>query len=341
MAKAANQKLKLLYLSRILLERTDALHVMSVPDLIAALAEYEIRAERKSIYDDIEALRLYGLDIERRSERPSGYYIASRSFEMPELKLLVDAVQSSKFITHKKSAELISKIESLASVYEARDLQRQVYVSGRIKAMNESIYYNVDKIHAAISEDRQITFTYFEWTVEKKRQLRRGGALYTVSPYALIWDDENYYLLAFDAPADQIKHYRVDKMMHIEMGQAARAGQQVFARLDMASYTKRVFGMFGGNIEQVKIEFTDRLAGVVIDRFGKDIYMRKTDEHHFLIVAEVEVSPLFLSWVLGFGREAKILSPPQLAAQLVRQLEETAALYRDETAKEDHTHAPA
>lgn len=328
MAKSANQKLKLLYLARILCQRTDPHHVMGAPELIAALAEYEIKAERKSIYDDIEALRLFGLDIERRSERPAGYYVASRTFEMPELKLLVDAVQSSKFITHKKSSELIAKIESLASRYEAHDLQRQVYVSGRIKAMNESIYYNVDKIHAAISEDRQISFTYFEWTVEKKRRFRHDGAPYTVSPYALIWDDENYYLLAFDMQADKIKHYRVDKMMHINMSAAKRAGREVFDQIDMASYTKRVFGMFGGKTEQVRIEFSDRLAGVVIDRFGKDIYMRKSDAGHFIIVAQVELSPLFLSWVLGFGTEAKLLAPQHVVDSLLGQLADTAALYR-------------
>ena len=212
MAKSANQKLKLLYLQKYLLEHSDENHPVTVADMIAYLAGHDISAERKSIYDDLEALRQFGLDIIKTSGRSTGYFVGERDFELPELKLLVDSVQSSKFITHKKTLSLIKKIESLASVHDAQLLQRQVYVRGRVKSMNESVYYNVDEISAAINADRSIKFKYFEYSVAKERRFRKNGAIYQVSPFALIWDDENYYLLGWDANAEMFKHYRVDKM---------------------------------------------------------------------------------------------------------------------------------
>lgn len=196
MPKSPNQKLKLLYLMEILLQQTDERHPMTVPEMISELARHGVAAERKSIYNDLESLRTFGLDIVQTKSRTTGYYIGARSFEVPELKLLVDSVQSSKFITHKKTLALIKKIEGLASIYDAQLLQRQVYVRGRVKSMNESVYYNVDEIADAISRDRQIRFHYFEYTIDKQRHYRKDGAFYIVSPMALMWDNENYYLLA-------------------------------------------------------------------------------------------------------------------------------------------------
>ena len=319
MAKNPNQKLKLLYLMKILLENTDEDHGMTMPELIASPAGFGISAERKSLYDDIEALRLYGLDIERTGRR---YFVADRIFELPELKLLVDAVQSSRFITHKKSTELIKKVESLASQHQARLLQRQVYVSNRVKAMNESIYYNIDKLHTAISQAVRITFRYFEWTIDFsagapfQKQYRHGGAQYLFSPWALTWDDENYYLVAYDSEAGMIKHYRVDKMDGIALTDLSRDGQAQFERFDMAVYARKIFGMFGGEEETVKIRFSNRLAGVVADRFGRDAFISRADSETFYATVSVAVSPQFLSWVFGFGGEAKIVSPPHVARQL-------------------------
>lgn len=215
MPKSPNQKLKLLYLMEILLQQTDERHPMTVPEMIAQLAQRGVSAERKSIYGDLEALRTFGLDIVQTKSKTTGYYVGTRAFETPELKLLVDSVQSSKFITHKKTLALIKKIEGLASIYDAQLLQRQVYVHGRVKSMNESVYYNVDEISDAISRDRQIRFHYFEYTISKQRRYRKEGAFYVVSPLALMWDNENYYLLAWDAKAALRKHYRVDKMTDI------------------------------------------------------------------------------------------------------------------------------
>ena len=274
MSKSNNQKLKILYVMRMLIEETDEEHPLSVAEIIKRLDSNGISAERKSIYDDIETLNLFGLDILSRRSEPRGYYVASRDFELPELKLLVDAVQSSKFITEKKSRELIRKIEGLAGRFEARELQNQVVVSNRIKTMNESIYYNVDKIHSAISSNSQISFKYCEWTVEKRLEPKRGGALYTVSPWVLTWDNENYYLLAHDKESGGIRHYRVDKMLGITIIGEERGGREQFEKFDIAAFSKSTFGMFGGEETELEILFSNSLIGVVIDRFGKEAAIR-------------------------------------------------------------------
>ena len=214
MAKSENQKLKLLYIRKFLLEQTDKDHRVTTAQIIDELTKHEIKAERKSIYDDIECLRSFGMDIKRvQKDRTYSYYVANRPFELPELKLLVDSVQSAKFITKKKTNELIKKIEKLAGKFEASQLQRQVFVAGRVKTMNDSIYRNVDQLHAAISENSQIQFHYFQWNVKKEAELRKGGAFYKVSPWALTCSDGNYYLVAYDEQEEKIKHFRVDKMV--------------------------------------------------------------------------------------------------------------------------------
>lgn len=326
MAKAPNQKLKLLYLMRLLLERTDEAHPITVSEMIQHLASHNISAERKSIYDDLEALRLFGLDIVQTKSKTTGYYIGSRDFELPELKLLVDSVQSSKFITQKKTLSLIKKIESLTSVHEAQLLQRQVYVRNRVKSMNESVYYNVDEISAAINQNRRIRFRYFEYTVDKNRRFRKNGAFYEISPFALMWDDENYYLLGWDAPAGIMKHFRVDKMTEISTTDTARAGCEVFSQVDMSTYSQQVFGMFTGMEETVRLRFSNHLVGAVIDRFGKEIMIIPDGDTHFTVTLKLTISPLFYAWIFGFGPDAEILSPEavrhemgQIAAQVVKQ----------------------
>ena len=317
MAKGNNQKLKIIYLMKILLEKTDEEHSITMPEIIVALESYGISAERKSIYSDIENLRVFGMDIigEQR-DRTFYYHVGNRQFELAELKLLVDSVQSAKFITVKKSNELIKKIEGLASKYEASQLQRQVYVSGRIKTMNESIYYNVDKIHTAIGANSKITFQYFQWDVNKKMVLRRNGALYEVSPWALSWDDENYYLIAFDSKEDKIKHFRVDKMLHIELKNEKREGKGRFRKFDMAVYAKKTFGMFGGEEQTVKLLCDNTFAGVMIDRFGKDIFMVPVDDSHFTVSVNVAVSRQFLAWVFALGEGVKLVEPQSVVEQM-------------------------
>lgn len=310
MAKSSNQKLKLLYLMKIMLEKTDEEHGLTTAQIIESLNAYDVGAERKSIYDDIEALRCYGIDIiQTRNGRNTDYRVVSRDFEMPELKLLVDAVQSSKFITRKKSDELIKKIEGFASIHEAHGLHRQVFVANRIKTMNESIYLTVDKIHSAITLNRKITFQYFEWSHKKEKILRHDGAFYCVSPWALTWDDENYYLIAYDSSAGKIKHYRVDKMLKISVTEDAREGKEFFEDFDMAIYSKKTFGMFGGREETVKLRCKNSLANIIIDRFGTETIMSVADSEHFDITVKVAVSPVFLTWLMNFGADIKIISP--------------------------------
>lgn len=309
-------KLKILYLMKIFLERTDEDHALSMPELIQALSEYGINAERKSIYADIEALREYGVDVEVCRGKSVGYYVGGRLFELPELKLLVDAVQSSRFITRKKSGELIKKLSGMASIYEAMQLRRQVYVANRIKAQNESIYYNIDAIHTAILKNSRITFQYFDWTPDKKRQLRHDGMWYSVSPWALTWDDENYYLIAYDSAVGDIRHYRVDKMQKITPTAEMRDGKGVFEDFDMAVYSRQMFGMFGGERVSVVLDCDDSLAGVIIDRFGEEVSIRKGGNGRFEATVNVFVSPVFLSWVISLGGRARIVSPDGVAEQL-------------------------
>ena len=328
MPRESSQKLKLLYVMRYLVRSSDEAHPVTVQQIIDFLGGEGIPAERKSIYDDVEALRRFGLDIlQVKIGRQSGYYVGSREFELPELKLLVDSVQSSKFITHKKTLSLIRKIESLASVYEAQLLSRQVYVKNRIKTMNESIYYNVDEIHTGIARDRQIRFRYFDYTVQKERRFRRDGGYYVVSPFALTWDDENYYLVAYDSTAAMIKHFRVDKMLDIGILDEPRDGRESFAALDMAEYAKKVFGMFSGREERVRMRFDNQLGGAVLDRLGREAMLVPDGESHFTVTAQVEVSPQFFAWVSGFGRLAQILGPDYVVQAMRAHAAEVLAMY--------------
>ena len=328
MARSANQKLKLLYLCRILMEQTDEDHPLTVQELITQLAQYDIQAERKSIYDDLAALARFGVDVQCRKGRSAGWFVGGRDFELPELKLLVDAVQSSRFITRKKSDALIRKLERLASVYQARQLQRQVFVSGRIKVMNESIYYNVDKLHTAISEDRQIIFRYFEWTVSKEIRLKKDGENYHVSPWALTWDNENYYLIGYDMDAGILKHFRVDRMLHIGILNIRREGREEFSRFDLARYTRQTFGMFGGDEQMVRLRFHNKYVGVVIDRFGKNVPLRPDGDDHFIARINVAVSEQFYGWLTGLGRDAQILSPEAVVKEYKDLLEDLGEMYK-------------
>ena len=327
MPKSANQKLKLLFLKQYLLQNSDENHPVSIRQMIDELARHDIKAERKTLYDDIELLRVFGLDVVVSRGKTTGYYIGSRDFEIPELKLLVDSVQSSKFITEKKTLSLIKKIEGLASTYDAQLLQRQVYVRNRVKSMNESVYYNVDKISAAITADRVIKFKYFDYSVTKERRFRKDGAWYEISPFALMWDDENYYMLGFDADMGRMKHYRVDKMTEIEPLERFRDGKKEFEKVDMSEYSKKVFGMFTGELQTVKLRFANHLVGAVIDRFGRDTMIIASDEEHFTVSVNVAVSPKFYAWLFGFGKEVEIVYPAALREEMKKAALEIAEMY--------------
>ena len=315
--KSENQKLKLILLLRYLEESSDEAHPVRLRDMQAALEKHGIRVERKTVYSDLEALRACGYDIQHSG---GTYWLAERRFELAELKLLVDSVQASRFITRKKSGELIGKLESLASAGEARQLQRQVYVLNRVKTMNESIYYNVDGIHAAIARGRQIRFRYFDYDLRKEKVYRRGGEAYQVSPLALTWAEENYYLVAYSAEKRQLRHYRVDRMSDLRETEEPTEGAETFRAEEIARYTTRVFGMFRGQERQLRLRFHRHLAGAVLDRFGQDVILVPDGEEHFTFTVLVAVSPQFYGWLCGFGGEASIVSPPDAAEDFRKYL---------------------
>lgn len=327
MSKGANQKLKLLYLTKIFREQTDEEHMLTIAEIIEKLSAYDVSADRKTLYTDFEELRHFGLDIiSQQIGRQHYYYLGAREFELPELKLLVDSVQSAKFITAQKSQKLIKKLEGLVSKYEATQLQRQVYITGRVKTMNESIYYNVDKLHAAISADAQIQFQYYQWNVKKEMELRRGGKLYQVSPWGLMWDDEYYYLVAYDAETDKIKHYRVDKMLRIQITDQKRAGKERYQSFNLPNYTKRIFGMFSGEETKVTLEADNSMAGVLIDRFGKDIMLIPQDGGRFRATVDVAISDQFLGWIVALGT-VKIVGPEAVVKKMQAKVSNLIADY--------------
>ena len=329
MAKSGNQKLKMLYLAQIFTRETDDTHRLTVNDIISKLGAYGINSDRKTIYSDLEELMHFGMDIvKERDGRNWYYYLGKRDFELPELKLLVDSVQSAKFISNRKSDELIGKLESLLSSPQAKLLDRQVFISGRVKAMNESIYYNVDKIHEAIGRKRQIKFRYFRWNIKKNTELKKDGQFYVASPWALVWEDENYYLVAYDSKEEKIKHFRVDKMLSISVTDLPREGEESFREFRLPEYTNRHFGMYGGEEKTVTLEADNDMIGIFIDRFGKDIPVMPADGNRFRTRVNVAVSTQFFGWVFGLGENVKIIKPKEVADEMKEKIERILENYK-------------
>lgn len=306
MTREDNQKVKILYILKILWEESDEVHCLSAEQIAKKVASYGIHCERKSVYKCLAELTEFGFDIIRTKR---GAYMASRMFELPELKLLADAVQSSKFITEKKSDELIAKIGTLLSRYESEQLHRQVFVKNRVKTMNESIYYNIDSIYEGIRGNRQVSFNYWNWNAKKETVYRHDGKRYVVSPWFLQWEDEKYYLIGYEEEAGKMKHFRVDKMHRITILETSRKGKMLFDQMDPASYGTQTFGMFQGRRETVTLSMKNELAGVVIDRFGKEVWMHPVDEGHFTAVIDVMVSNQFFGWLTGLGEGVRITGP--------------------------------
>ncbi|MBQ8209483.1 MAG: WYL domain-containing protein [Clostridia bacterium] len=320
MPKSANQKLKLLYIAEYLKEKSDEMHPVSAEELRIMLAGHDIEAERKSIYTDIEALRYYGMDIEVTRGRSGGIKLLSKDFELTELKLLVDAVQSSRFITEKKSYTLIKKISSLASEYDRKELQRFVFISNRIKTENESIYYSTDNIYKAINTDKQISFYYFNYGADKKKKYHNCNKPITASPFALQFDSDRYYMIAFDSNAGLIKHYRVDKMEKVKILSETRDGKGYFRNFDLANYANATVTMFGGDISTVTLECPDEFAGAVIDKFGKKCRFIPNKKGSYSVTVKAALSPTFYSWVFTFGGKIKITAPQRAVDEYKQQL---------------------
>lgn len=325
----AKQKSKLLYIAEALYKYTDEKHAMGANALIDYLAERDIFIERKTVISDIKALKEFGLDIGVSKQKDnSGYYIISRSFELAELKLITDAILSSRYITAKKSKELIGKLEELASPSERRELKREVFVDNRVKSVNESIYYNVDKLHSAIQQNEEITFKYLDWTADKQLVPRHDGKLYRVSPWALTVKDENYYLVAYDDTVAEIRHYRVDKLKDIKSVRgSSRKGKELFRSFDVAEYTSRNFGMFGGVEETVSLSVNKEKVGIIFDRFGKDVDVRPISGDRVSIRVRVIVSGQFFGWLAGIGNDISILKPESVKTQYIDHLNSILSTY--------------
>ena len=313
MPKSDNQKLKIFYILDYLQENSHQDHPVRASELTAMLdSRHNIHCDRKTVYSDILALQDYGVDIESVPGRNGGFYIASRNFELPELKLLIDAVLSSRFLTEKKSRELIEKLCSQCSVYDARLMRRDVLVSGRVKSMNETIYYNVDAIQDAITENRQISFRYFDYALDGSRRYRDRD--YLESPYGLCQDNENCYLLAL-SPRHGVTSYRVDRMSDIVVMEEKREPCPELSGKALIAHANRLFQMYSGEETTVKLRFHRSLVNVVFDRFGTDIMLIPEGDEHFVFTVNVAVSPMFLSWVIGFGNKAKVLHPQSVIDQ--------------------------
>lgn len=322
MAKQSNQKTKLLILWRELLQKGDEEHPIPTARLIEALAREGINAERKSVYADMEALREFGLDVQFRKGKDAGWFVGQREFELAELKLLVDAVQSSRFISRKKSAALIKKLEGLASENQARQLRRQVYVDNRVKTGNESVYYAIDKLHTAIGSNRAVTFQYFDYDVHKEKVFRREGKRYLVSPYGLIWSDENYYLVGWDHAGEELRHYRVDKTADLIITSLPREGDGSCKSFDLAEYGQRHFHMFSGKEAKVRLRCREKLVNIMLDRFGMDAMLIPDGEGYFALTVDAVVSPQFYGWLFGLGEGVRLTAPAWAVEEYTAMLQE-------------------
>lgn len=327
MPRSFDQKLKILYIRDYLEKNSHRNHPVRASELITMLKEeHGIECERKTVYSDIEALINYGLDIVSLPGKNGGYYIASRSFDTPELKLLVDAVQSSRYLTEQKSRELIGKLCDLCSVHEAQLMRRTIKVSGRVKSMNESIYNNVDYIQEAIANNRQISFRYFDWDIRGQRQYR--DRIYVASPYGLCQDNDNCYLVSW-TERHQITHFRVDRMSNIKITDEQRVPCPELSGQAFTEYANRTFQMFAGETVNVKLQFHSSLTNVVIDRFGRDmILIPEPDGERFTFTVPVAISPMFLSWIIGFGDKARILWPQSAIDACQELCRQAAAQYQ-------------
>ena len=328
-------KLRLLYIGK-MLQDTDEAHPLTNAEMMQILEDkYGMTTHRTTIPSDIDLLIKSGMEIEIIESKPKKYYLNdyARTFNLPELKMLVDAVASSKFITKKKSDELIEKIITLGTPSSRPSLKRNLWSEGRIKQENERIYFNIEAVNQAINEVKKISFQYLKYTIDdlEKQTERRKGAKYIVSPYKLIINDGNYYLLAFDDYSHEMRTYRVDRMKSINRIGEPREGAEAFAAIDMKTYTQRVFSMYGGEKQRVGIRFVSSLLDTAVERFGRtNVNYSRSDDHHFTVFADVEISDQFFGWICGFGTKAQLLSPSTVVNDFTSYLERIQNKYKGE-----------
>ena len=320
-ARGVNQKLKLLYLYKILNEQTDENVTLNAAELIRELDKYGVSAERKSIYDDIEALRYFGVDVNISSEHGRGYYIGERLFQLSEIKMLIDIIQAAKFISENKSFDLIEKISTMAPVTDRKALKHQIVVANRVKSVNETVYYSIDHLYRGIEEKRQVRFKYYTWDIRKNKLYKNKGQYYYVNPISLMWADEKYYLVAYDDFAAKIKHYRVDKMENVEVCDDYISRPVREFKFNAADYAKKSFNMFGGVVKEVTLCGNSEAIGIIFDRFGRDVFVVPRDDGFYSVTVNVAVSPQFYSWVFGLNDLLRIEGPAEIVEDYCKMCE--------------------
>ena len=325
---SSSERRFLLY--RYLLEHTNREHVATPKAIRDYLDDLGIKTSINTLYNDLRILseeKTFNLQWEYDQSK-KGYRVVNPPFEPREIRLLIDSIQASKFLSESKSDSLIKKLEKLCSKYEKQSLHRSVVLANRVKNTNTKMFYSVDAIHQAISANKQIQFKYFDYDVRKERKYFKKGEFYIASPFAMIYADDNYYLLAYEG--GKFKHFRVDKMDSVKMLDLIdREGGEEFAKVDMAAYTKYTFNMFGGEIEHVTMVFQNRFVGTVMDRFGRDVLIMKEDDRHFRITVSVAVSNQFFGWIFGLGKGVRIVGPERVKEKMRAALAEISARYED------------
>ena len=287
--------------------------------------EYGLTVHRVTFKRDIESLQEMGYDIVETRSSQNKYFMGDRKFELPELKLLIDAVESSKFITSNKSKSLIDKINDLASIYQVNKLKRNNYVVKNVKPDNEQIYYIVDAINDAINTNKQISFQYYDFTGLKKKVLKNNGEVYTISPYHLIWNDDYYYVLGYSEKREKVITFRVDRIATIPTILEKESYPQP-EKFDLNDFTKTVFKMFEGDVVEVDLRCDNSLMKTIIDKFGEDVTTLAYDMNSFRVIVDIAASPTFYGWVFGFSGKIQILGPENVKEEYKKMVMETVKI---------------
>ena len=320
-------RIKLLKIWEILCQETDEEHPIESTVLIERLADIGIPCERKTIYRDIEALKEYGYEVECERGKKNQYYVLDRSFDLPELHILLDAVQAASFITPKKTKEIVNKIADLAGSRKGEVLKRNIVSFNTTKSQNEQIYYVVDEIVRAISKRKKIEFKYFDYDANHNKVYRKDGGRYVMNPYSTVFSDDNYYLLCYNDKYKNIIHYRVDRMDSVKMLNDDIVPLDEGSQFNVTQHKKELFGMFTGQEEDVRFEIEKSLLDVVFDRFGSDIKVMPCGDDKYTFTAQVQVSPIFIGWCCAFGKKVKIVSPDNVVERLKNHLKEMGEQY--------------
>ena len=312
-------KERLLHILRLLQQRTDEDHPLTTSEIVAHFKELGIPTDRKTVKADIDAMIDCGIDIVANKGTQTSYFYGDHLFELAELKLLIDAVEASKFITARKSENLVKKLTSMTSQANAAELKRSLYTAGRIKPENERIYLVVDAIHRAINRERQISFVYYEYNERRERVPHKNGEQYMFSPYAMLYNEDKYYVLGYSEMHQKIITFRVDRMGVPELLEIpVRPKPDGF---DPVDYTVNVFSMYDGKMVTVKLLCANHLMNYVIDRFGDEVKTTVVDSEHFTADAEVSISQTFFAWVFQFAGEIQILEPENVRTEYKRMIE--------------------